>query len=636
MDNLLNIQYLSVAFNFGKRLGSPCLAAMLLWSGEYVFAQNTISATWSSGMIPSSYNMYDPVCNGPAATLTITLPPGDMYQITDVETEYTIQALNGGWMSDQRSKIKCVYTGLEEEEVAGEGNQGGYLGYVRSIAEGAGVFAGGTQLRFELWMHRTWQGQAGCNTEINRVPNNGWTMLVHFSNEITSPRVGVNETIPEATLDVGGAIKIGSDVSAPEAGTIRWNESSQDFEGYTGSAWLSLTKNTEGGGWGHLPTFPSQELNGDAVAGSKYGSAIALSGNYAIVGAPFNDVGLNQWQGSASILFNEGSGWKTQAYLNAPDGAAHDRFGSSVALYGDYAIVGAPFKNSPLSDAGKVYIFFRNGTTWSLQVSFTASDVAVDDNFGTSVSISGEYAVIGAPGHNTGGQSDRGKSYVFKRTSTVWSQQAMLTASDGVANDNFGKSVSISGDYVISGAPHHSTNGDSFRGKAYIHLRTGTTWTEQAMLIADDGEQGSFFGQTVAIDESYAVVSAINHDIQNLAHVGKAYVFFRSGTTWTQQSHLVAGDISEGDYFGSSIALHGAYVVIGAPSNYDYGGGKAYVFKRSGTQWSQNAKLASHDLGRNDIFGTGVGIYGNYIIVGAPGHETNYGERGKIYYYERE
>jgi hypothetical protein len=199
------------------------------------------------------------------------------------------------------------------------------------------------------------------------------------------------------------------------------------------------------------------------------------------------------------------------------------------------------------------------------QAELTASDGASGDQFGWSVAISGSTAVVGADTPN-----GTGAAYVFVRSGTTWSQQAELTASDGTSNDEFGRSVAISGDTAMVGA--HAKN--SATGAAYVFVRSGTTWSQQAELTARDRRAGDFFGNRVAISGSTVVVGA---PFKNSA-TGAAYVFVR-GTTWFQQAELTASDGVSGDFFGGSVAISGRTAVVGAPFK-NSATGAAYVFCR--------------------------------------------------------
>ena len=326
--------------------------------------------------------------------------------------------------------------------------------------------------------------------------------------------------------------------------------------------------------------------------------------------------------------------WTQQAKLVASDGAADDFLGRFSSIDGDYAIVGAQYEDTKGLNAGAAYIFVRSGTSWTQQAKLVASDGAASDNFGWSVSISGDYAIVGAQYEDDKG-SNAGAAYVFVRSGTTWTQQAKLTASDGAANDYFGYSVAISGDYAIVGAYLEDDKGVN-AGAAYVFVRSGTTWTQQAKLLASDGETGDVFGQSVSISGVTALIGASGDDDKG-SSAGAAYVFVRSGTAWTQQAKLTASDGAASDKLAySSVSISGDYAVAGAYGEDDKGGdaGAAYVFKRNGTSWSQQAKLTASDGAANDYFGISIAISGNYIVAGAYGEDDKGSNAGAAYFFE--
>ena len=365
-------------------------------------------------------------------------------------------------------------------------------------------------------------------------------------------------------------------------------------------------------------------LAADGAEYDYFGESVSISGDYAIVGAYLDDDNGPE-SGSAYIFFYNGTSWSQQAKLLASDGAANDWFGYSVSISGDYAIVGARRDDSY---AGSAYIFKRDGTNWSQQAKLVASDRAIEDHFGISVSISGDYAIVGACQDDDNG-TESGSAYIFKRRGTSWSEQAKLVPSDGDVADFFGNSVSISGDYAIAGA-----DGDhSYTGSAYIFYYNGTSWSEQAKLVATDGAAYDYFGISVSISGDYAIVGA-DLDDDNGTNSGSAYIFKRSRTGWRQQAKLLAADGTYYDEFGYSVSISGEYAIVGAYCDDDNGtdSGSAYIFERSGTNWSEKAKLLASDGAAGDRFGS-VSVSGDYAIVGARHDDDNGSNSGSAYMY---
>jgi hypothetical protein len=364
----------------------------------------------------------------------------------------------------------------------------------------------------------------------------------------------------------------------------------------------------------------SRKVASDGAANDNFGISVAISGDTAIVGAYQDDVGANTNQGSAYIFVRSGSSWIEQANLTASDGEASDSFGTSVAIYGDTAVVGASSDNvGANADQGSVYVFVRSGTVWTQQAQLTAADGALDEFFGRSVAISGNTVVVGVQSDDVGANTNQGSAYVFTRSGTTWTQQVQLVASNGAAFNLFGADVSISGNTIVVGAYN------TLSGSAYVYTRSGTVWSEQAILVASDGASGDNFGISVGISDETIVVGAYFDDVGANTNQGSAYIFVRSGTVWTEQAKLTASDGQANDRFGGSVAISGETVVAGAPLDFvnALNQGSAYLFVRSGTTWTQQTKLTAPDGAASDNFGSSVGVSGDKIIVGAPNSDAS-------------
>ncbi|MGQ0798991.1 MAG: putative Ig domain-containing protein, partial [Pseudomarimonas sp.] len=343
---------------------------------------------------------------------------------------------------------------------------------------------------------------------------------------------------------------------------------------------------------------------------------VALSGSTALVGAHFDDIGTNENQGSSYVYSRSGSTWTQQAQLTASDGAANDQFGRSVALSGDTALVGAPFDDIVADEnQGSAYVFTRSGSTWTLQDKLTPFDGEANDEFGSSVALSGNTALIGAFLDDVGANSNQGSAYVYTRSGSNWTQQAKLTAGDGAASDEFGFSAALSGDTALVGAHLDDTG----RGSAYVYVRSGSAWTQQAKLAAG----GSFaeFGHSVALSGDTALIGAWRASVGANLFQGLAFVYSRSGSTWPLQAVLLASDGDSGDGFGSSVALSGDTALVGASSDEvvaNFGQGSAYEYSRSGSTWTEQAKLTASDGAANESFGDSIALSGNTALIGSP------------------
>ncbi|MBI1761102.1 MAG: FG-GAP repeat protein [Acidobacteria bacterium] len=179
-----------------------------------------------------------------------------------------------------------------------------------------------------------------------------------------------------------------------------------------------------------------------------------------------------------------------QAKLSAPDAAANDAFGDSVALDGNTAVVGAPFDDGSGANQASVYVFVRSDTVWTFQAKLAAVDGATSDQFGFAFALSGDTLVVGAPFDDI----DQDSVYVFTRSGTSWSQQQKLTASDGATGDHFGVAVALSGNTFVAGASDDNISANADQGSAYVFTRSGTAWMFQQKLTANDGAAFDFFG----------------------------------------------------------------------------------------------------------------------------------------------
>ena len=303
----------------------------------------------------------------------------------------------------------------------------------------------------------------------------------------------------------------------------------------------------------------------DAVSWVEFGTAVSLSGEAALVGAPLGEAG------SAYLFVRSASSWTEQRKLTASDGADSDLFGNAVSLGDETMLVGAYEDDDQGDQSGSAYLFARSAASWTEQRKLTASDGAPNDHFGTAVSLSGETAVVSTDEEDHG----TGSVYVFVRDAAAWSEQEKLTAEGGTDWDYFGSAVSLDGETALVGAPGNSENGDG-RGLAYAFVRSAAAWSLQSKLTADDAADSDFFGHAVSLSGDVALVSAIEDDDD----AGSAYVFVRTAASWSQEGKLTASDRAPGDYFGTAVSLSANTALVGATEDNDEGDdpGSAYVF----------------------------------------------------------
>lgn len=386
---------------------------------------------------------------------------------------------------------------------------------------------------------------------------------------------------------------------------------------------------TNRGDWGWIETEKITIPEG----GQKYfGLDVAIDGDTALVAAPGDD----NWNGSVYVFTRvwscEGSTWTQQQKLTPSDPGVNDCFGVRIALQGDTALIGADDELSQ-DDPGAVYVFTRTGRNWTEQQILTPSDGNPLDGF-ADPDLDGDTAIIGALFDDDMGV-DAGAAYVFTRTGTTWTQQAKLYAADPGESEWFGYDVSVDGDTALI-TTYDWWNDTETPGAAYVFVRNGTTWTQQAKLVGSDTVPGDTFGIYAVIDGDTAIVGAPNDDEIGL-YSGSAFVFTRTGTTWTEQAKLHGSDEDAYDWFGGALSLEGDTLFIGAADDEELGAGSGseYVFTRTGTTWTEQQYLLASDGKPNDNFGWPVYLDGNTAFIGAyydPDHGPN---SGSVYIFTK-
>jgi hypothetical protein len=331
-------------------------------------------------------------------------------------------------------------------------------------------------------------------------------------------------------------------------------------------------------------------LNG--AANDYFGASVAIENDLAVIGMP----GANASTGSVVLFTRTGSTWSQWQSRSANDGMPGDLFGSAVALSGDSALIGAYAANA---FTGAAY-----ATTLTDQQRLTASDGEPQDYFGASVAISGDTAMVGAPMAD----ATTGAVYVFARSGTTWNERQKLTVAGGRA---LGQAIAISGDEALIST---ATVGPE---PPYIFVRSGSSWIERHRLIPSEVEDTAWFGTSVALAGDVALVAATVTNIEILDYV---YAFARVGSSWTEVQKFTGSDVVGRDSFASSIATDGNVAVVGCANgslSSDAGRGAAYVFTRSGPTWSEDRKLTASNAAADDRFGTSVSLSGDTALIGA-------------------
>ncbi len=417
------------------------------------------------------------------------------------------------------------------------------------------------------------------------------------------------------------------------------------------------------------------ELVPDVQIGTSIGSfgeAVSIAGDYAIVGD--SQTKTTPVLGGAWVFHWTGSQW--DSVFSSTGSEHYGLFGKSVVTNGDFVFVGAPFEDTSSIDTGIVHVFQRSGSIWSQTWDLVGPSSATgDEYFGVSMALSGDYLVVGASGESSG----TGAVYVFRNIEGTWCQVQEITASDGEPGDGFGYSVDIDGNTLIIGSimgDSAGAGGDDV-GAAYFYELQECTWTNEQKINASDYEVGTRFGESVSISGNRAFVGAAKWH-----STGKAYYFEKDGGgVWDELADIEPDDGADGDVFGRAVCLSGnralvgseygrnfdgvmtgaVYVyeltdqtltatggssgarygksvdvdgntvIVGAPLDDNAGtnAGAAYIYECSGDSCSQTQLLAT-GVSAEDEFGSAVAVHGNYAVVGACGDDA---DKGSVYVF---
>jgi hypothetical protein len=444
--------------------------------------------------------------------------------------------------------------------------------------------------------------------------------------------VGIGTASPTERLHVAGNIRAdtaktnvlkitpnagaGKILTSDAAGNASWLVNNAAAAGNIGfGVWGDCATN------GNITGF--NPVGDDAgTAGDNFGNSVSISGNYAIVGAYLDDVGANVDQGSASIYQYNGNNWVLMQKLTDATGAADDWFGYSVSISGNYAIVGS--YNDDIganTDRGSASVYRYNGSTWALLQKITDAAGAAGDHFGASVSISGAYVIVGAPYDDVGVNPSQGSASIYQFTGASWVLMQKLTDAAGAGDDRFGRSVSISGSLAIVGADGDDIGSNSSQGSANLYRFVIDDWIFMQKLTDPDGVSLDTFGYSVSMSDSYVVVG------------GHAYasVYKYIGIGWTFMQKITDIGDSDFDFSGTSVSISGDYVVVGIRGD-DIGNnsdlGSASIYLRVGNMWGK-LQYTRDPMGTGgNFFGSGVAIDGTtkQFLIGAKGCGNDMGK----------
>jgi len=356
------------------------------------------------------------------------------------------------------------------------------------------------------------------------------------------------------------------------------------------------------------------------------GSAVAISGDLAIIGAP----GSPSDEGQACLYLRSEESWSLLSCLSPTTENLTDvqQFGNAVAIYGELIVIGAE-KNQGGKN-GIAYVYQYHSGSWLLKAELVAPSSQANDKFASTLSISENYIAVGSQGFSA---SHAGAVYIFKSTDSGWIEDLVITPVSSFKSAHFGSSVMLSGEYLIIGDDDH---GRAHEGSAYIYKQEEGIWSKQASLKGGDVTKGANFATSVAISKDYAVIGAKSENnplVKKNKKSGAVYIYKRTGKLWASQAKLLASDAAQGDSFGSSVAIFEDYLLIGA-ENTNSGKGSTYLFQNINETWNEVYKFSVDDAKQKDNFGHALSLTQNYLVIGAHNKSVTSNKQGVGYFYD--
>jgi MYXO-CTERM domain-containing protein len=382
---------------------------------------------------------------------------------------------------------------------------------------------------------------------------------------------------------------------------------------------------------GPLNALPQNKLLPlDGSARDEFGVSVSIAGNTVVVGSIYDD-DLGGDAGSAYVFVEDNGVWTQQAKLMAKDAKPSDYFGISVAIAGDRILVGAAEAANNGVRTGAVYVYERSNKVWSLVQKLTPSTGAASDYFGYAVALEGNVAIIGAP-QTDATAFDSGAAYVFRYDGMQWNEQDKIWAATGGTYGFFGGSVALFGTTALIGQWDDGSGQDM--GSVFAYKENAGSWVIQEELMASDRDMGDTFGFSVAIYNNKAFIGAPFRDA-DCANSGAVYVFGRYNEDWCEEQIIVPEDKNASQAFGSSVATWGDMAVVGSywdEDNGDYSG-SAYTYRNIENVWTQQFKYLPDDGVIGQLFGISAAMDGDRVIVGANGDDDNGIDSGAAYQF---
>lgn len=415
-----------------------------------------------------------------------------------------------------------------------------------------------------------------------------------------------------------------------DAGLIVFDTDKQCLFVYTGSKWMVLPFQ------GEKSIHPVDYTAPDGQDLDQFGSAVAIYGDYAAVGAPSANIGSNADQGAVYVFRYNGVSWEFQTKVTAADGMNNDYFGSSVAISDNYLVVGSPNADADgQNERGAVYVFSRQGNAWNQQTKLMMADGLASDQFGRAVALQGTHLLIGAPYDDNGSYVNHGSAYLFKYNGSAWLQSNKFIPTVMENSVEFGSSVTIDGDYLAIGAPGCRENNAFRAGAVFVYNGPGgANWTLQQKLTNSQPAFEHFFGRSIDLHGSRLVVGVPGQPVNSQTAAGMISIFVRINNSWSLENYVFSTDPQTEAYLGNAVAIRNTQVMGGAYL-YDEEGqlnsGAVWVYSKpvANSSWIFDRKITGSDVERVGFFGNAMAMdkqTGRYII----GSSYVSGGRGKV------
>ncbi len=369
----------------------------------------------------------------------------------------------------------------------------------------------------------------------------------------------------------------------------------------------------------------------NGAANDELARSVCVRGNIAIAGSPMDNE-TNNNQGSAYISRFDGNNWAEEQKIVASDGMADDDFGRSVAIENDIAVIGAPYTDDNGTNSGSVYVYRYDGSTWNFEQKIFPNVPAAGDEFGLAVSLDQGKLLIGAPKEDGSTTTNRGAAYFFSYNGSAWVEDQKVIYGFASDDDFFGYSLDLDDDRAVISAYLDDDNGVN-SGSAFVYDFDGTNWIETQKLTASNGATGDAYGFAVSVEDDMIACGAYANSTK-AAGAGAVYVYELSGT-WTEDTILYASDFNLDDWFGFSLELDSTSLAIGSWHNDDLGAesGSCYFFRYTGSEWLEEFNLTASDGDLSDEYGFDVSVDGMQLLVASPMDDDNGTNSGSQYFY---